>query len=240
MTSWYLLSAITTSLLLSLALRSLAHRLSRDAFAAGWARLLAAARIALMLACMGFGLAFAMRLVTPLALPAQAFLWVLGGILVLPWLANGIAGLWFLSRAHDGGLGDRVVACGHSGRIRDFGVTRLELESDGDDRVFLSYLSLARSPISVQKMGRSVGSTLVIERSEWSEDDLRFLRQTAVLAPYRDVTAPVSVEASGSRATVSMALVRSEAEAATKRLLLDALERRQAKAHRAPSAGLAR
>jgi hypothetical protein len=210
----------------SLVLRSLSGRWALDPAAALRIRMVSAVRLLLTIAAVLLVLVQVMLAGGALPLPAQVFLWVVGGLLVFPWLGNAVAGLWFLSRLTDAELGDVIVACGHQGRLRGFGVSRLELLADGGRLVFLPYLSVVREPLSVARRNESVGSRLVLERPEWTEHSLRFLRQAAILAPYRDVTAPVSVSLSGSTtAHVELALVRPDAEGPMLRFLEGALER---------------
>lgn len=224
---WYSGFAAAGALLASVSLRPLLRRLAADPRAAGRVRWVAAARIALVLFAAGFVLVQIMRIGASWSFSVQAFAWAFGGLLALPWLSNGVAGLWFLARAGDAGIGDGIVARGQSGRIRDFGLTLLELESDAERLVCVPYASLLREPFLIKRRGSRVASTLTFEQPEWSEDDLRFVRQAAVLAPYRDVTAPVSVDARGSLLTLSMALVRPDADVLMKRLLLDGLAQRR-------------
>lgn len=180
--------------------------------------LLASAAVALL----GLEIAAAAR---NLPAPGAYSIWLGCGLLSVPWFINLLIGLSLLIRLGNVNLGAQVTACGHSGKLRGFGITRLELELTAGRSVFLPYLAMSGKPLTLTERSRSVQSRVVVQQAAWSDTQLAFLYQAAVLSPYRDVSAAVRVERDGEeRAIVHISLIRPGCEPQVTRCLRAALE----------------
>lgn len=155
---------------------------------------------------------------------ARWWLWGAGAVLLLPLFVNSVAGLWFLLRLGPRGLDGSLTALGHTGRVRDVGLTRIALVEEGERVVLLPYLPLAWRPLALAPPATTSASCVLLERESWSEERRGFLRQAAILSPYRDEAYPVSVSISGRVAKVSISLVRPEALNLLERSLERALD----------------
>lgn len=187
--------------------------------AASAARLILASAAAALL---GLEVAAAAR---GLPAPAAYAMWLGCGLLSVPWLINLLVGLSLLIRLGNVNLGAQVSAYGHSGKLRGFGLTRLELELTAGRSVFLPYLALSGKPLTLTELSRSVQSRVVMRQADWSDAQLALLHQAAVLSPYRDVSAAVRVEREGAdRAVVHISLIRPGCEAQVERCLRAVLD----------------
>jgi len=146
-----------------------------------------------------------------LAPSARWWLWSAAAVLLLPFLANHLAGIWFLLRLGPRGLDCSLTVLGHSGRLREVGLTRITLVENEGRVVLLPHLPLAWQPLAVAPPAATAVSRILFERECWSDEQRRFLLQAAILSPYRDVTCPVSVSVTGRVATVDITLLRPEA-----------------------------
>jgi len=151
--------------------------------------------------------------------------WSIAAVGVLACLANSLAGLWLLSPFVNASPGDALVTCGLRGRIVDYGLLCLKLETEPGWSAHLLYIAVAARPLLVSKRSRVRETEFLLERQDWTEEAFRCLRQAAVLAPYRDVTAPVTCSRCAERVSVRLSLSHPAAEEQM-RALLDATLRR--------------
>jgi hypothetical protein len=181
---------------------------SRGSARASWAALVL--RSSALVVAMAYGASKLWFTTTHLAPPAR-WLIGLGAALLLPWFGNAVAGLWFLLRVGPAKLNGSLAVQGHSGRVRQIGLTRLVLVESGEREVLLPYLGLAWRPLVLSPVAATGASRIVLQRESWSEEQRRFLLQAAILSPYRDVSCPVSVNISGSQANVAISPLRPDA-----------------------------
>lgn len=207
----------------SWALRAPGVRWARDPKRVARARVVAAARLSLML--LGGWLVLSQlvgssRGLSPLL---QWSLWVAGALLALPWFANAVAGLWLVSPFVGAGPGDTVVACGQPGRIAGYGIARLELQTETGWTAYLFYLTVALRPFLVSPQSRASLMELAFKKVHWTPEEIAFLRETAVLAPFRDLSVPVTISRHDDVVRVQLALVRPEAQERMRQCLESAL-----------------
>lgn len=205
------------------ALRPLGTRWARDARRGTRARAVAAVRLGLLLIVEGIALFQLIASSSGLTQPLRSAAWVTCTLFAFPWFANSVAGLWLVSPFVSAGPGDDVVACGQPGRIAGYDIVGLELETDTGWTARLAYLTAALRPflISPQKRARTTGFTL--RKPNWTPDEVSFIRQAAILAPFRDLSSPVTISQSEGVVTIHLALSRPEAHAQMARLLDGAL-----------------
>jgi hypothetical protein len=190
-----------------------------------WLRL--ALRSAALALALLYGAAKAWLASAGLAPSARWWLWGAAALLLLPLLLNTVAGLWFLLRLGPTRLDGWLTVLGHTGRLREVGLSRIALVEEGGRVVLLPYLPLAWQPLAIAPPAATAASRILLERESWSEEQRRFLLQAAVLSPYRDVASPVSVSVSGRVASVGISLVRPEAIGLLERALERALDERE-------------
>ncbi|MEY4546319.1 MAG: hypothetical protein RL685_2514 [Pseudomonadota bacterium] len=219
MSLWSLAIAATLALTSVLALRPLGARWARSPHGGGGARAIAALRLCLMtlvvlgvLAALGAWSHSAPR-------PLQWALWAVTLLGALAWLTNAIAGLWLLSPRIDAAPGTTIVACGQRGRIVGYGVTSLELATDQGMIAHLPYLAISRRPLLIDEQRRARSVELTFAVPGWTQGHLDFLRQAAVLAPFRDVASPVTLSRSGDQLSVRVSLAHHAAEEEMRKLL---------------------
>jgi hypothetical protein len=206
-------------------LKPLAVRWASEAKWAVRVKLLAGARLLLLVFVMLAAFAQLVLSTSGLGAPAQWVVCSAAGLCVLPGVINAVAGVWLLSAFVDVSPGNRLFACGHSGRVSGFGLTRLELVSDTDDLVYVPYLAIATRPIVTSRRDVTSSTEVSLRRHDWTEDLIQFVRQAAILAPYRALSAPVHVSRAEDVVTVQLALARPGSELRMRRLLEAALAR---------------
>lgn len=129
-----------------------------------------------------------------------------GGLLAV--VLNTLAGLWLLSHLVGADLGVEVVVSGLRGTIRSYGWARLELTTHAGWTAHLSYVSIAVRPFSVRRQDGPRMVELTLRRDHWDEKALQWLRQVAVLSPYRDPSISVSVSCRARAATLRLGLAQ--------------------------------
>jgi hypothetical protein len=223
--SWLSWSAIIVAAVSSWALKPLAARWASEPKWALRVKLLSGARQLLLIFVMLAALVEVVLSSSGLAASAR---WVVGGaaaLCVLPCFVNAMAGLWLLSSFVDVSPGDRLLTCGHSGRVLAYGLTRLELLTDANELVYVPYLAVTTRPIVTSRSGATSRTEVRLNRHDWTEDMIQFVRQAAILAPYRALTSPVHVSREEDVVTVQLSLARPGSERQMKRLLEAALAR---------------
>jgi hypothetical protein len=122
-----------------------------------------------------------------LPVPIRWSIWTLAGLCLFAVTVNAVAGLWVLSPFVGGEPGLEVVAAGRRGTIRSYGWFRLELETPSVWSAQLPYWSIACRPLVVRRSDRRRVVAIILRRERWSPDELRSVRQAAVLCPYSDL-----------------------------------------------------
>jgi hypothetical protein len=205
-------------------LKPLAVRWASEAKWALRVKLLAGARLLLLVLLVLAAFAQLVLSGRGLGAPAQWIVCGAAALCVLPCVINAVAGVWLLS-ALDVAPGIRLVACGHSGRVSGYGLTRLELVTDPGDLVYLPYLAIATRPIVTSRRDATSSTKVSLSRHGWTEDMIQFVRQAAILAPYRALSSPVHVSRAEDVLTVQLSLARPASEMQMRRLLEAALAR---------------
>ena len=171
------------------------------------------------------------------AAASDAARWTLtlaAGGCTLAVLLNTAAGLWLLSPRVGADLGLDVIASSSSGTIRGYGWARLEVMTRDGWTAHLPYAAIALRPFSVHRHDAPRVVELRLRHDRWHDDDLRYLRQLAVLSPFRDASLPVSVSHRACVATVRLGLAQRASEAGVQRQLERALSRHWARASAPP------
>jgi hypothetical protein len=211
--------ALLTASSLALPARSAQPRPSRRRTA--WIKGLAALRAAVstVLASIAF-----VAVHDAVAAGSDAVRWTLtlaaGGCLLVVIL-NACAGLWLLSPFVGADLGLEVIASSTRGTIVGYGWARLEVTTPTGWTAHVPYASLALRPFVVCRQDGPRVVELVLRREHWHDAELQYLRQLAVLSPYRDPSVPVRVSRRARVATVRFGL----AQRATRESALRHLER---------------
>lgn len=221
--SWARSLAIAVVFGASWALGSISTGWARDRKGPVRARALAAVRLSLLLLAGWLVLSQLVASSRGLSPVVQWSAWSAGALVALPLVANCLAGLWLVSPLVGAGLGDTVVACGQPGRIAGYGLARLELETETGWTAHLLYLAVALRPLLVSPQGGAPIVELTFTQARWTREELSCLRETAILAPFRDLSLPVSVSQQESIVRVRLALVRPQAQEPIRRLLESAL-----------------
>ena len=211
-TSWSSTLLIILALAGSLALRPLATRWARGTKRLTGARVVAAARLGLVVVALTLAQALLVTSSSGLSWPARSVLWGASALCALPWFSNAVAGLWLLSPFSNAGPGDFVVACGQPGRIVGYGITRLELEAEAGWTAHLPYVAVVCRPLLVSNQVRARVSEFTLKRSDWTDDKVQFLRQAAILAPYRALESKVHISHRANLVSVQLVLTRPGSE----------------------------
>lgn len=130
---------------------------------------------------------------------------VAGGFLLAITL-NTLACLWLLSPIVGADLGLAVTAAGQRGTICGYGWARLRLTTHAGWVAHLPYAAIAVRPFIVRGRDGPRVVELTLRREHWDDDELQYLRQVAVLSPYRDPSVPVRVSRRDRVATVRLGL----------------------------------
>lgn len=193
----------------------------------GWIKGLAALRsiVSMILASLAFS-----TVLDAAASASEAVRWTItlaaGGCL-LAVILNAVAGLWLLSPFVGADLGLEVIASGVRGTIRGYGWARLEVTSRAGWAAHVLYASVAVRPFIICRHNESRVVELTLRRDRWQDDELQYLRQVAVLSPYRDPSIPVSVSRLERVATVRLGLAQGATQERMQRRLERALSRLQ-------------
>jgi uncharacterized membrane protein YhdT len=196
---------------------------ARDRKRPARARVLAAVRLSLLLLAGWLVLSQLVASSRGLSPVVQWSSWIAGALFALPLVVNSLAGLWLVSPLVGAGLGDTVVACGQPGRIAGYGLARLELETETGWTAHLLYLAVAFRPLLVSPQGGAPITELTFTKVSWTHEELSCLREAAILAPFRDLSLPVTVSQQENVVRVRLALVRPQAQEPMRRLLESAL-----------------
>ncbi|MEO8178770.1 MAG: hypothetical protein ABI895_08055 [Deltaproteobacteria bacterium] len=224
-TFWSFCIAMVLAVTAGLALHPAAARWSRRVRTSERGKGVVVLRLCLVSLALLAALAELSVATSSIARPLHWGLWSIALLSALAWLLNTLAGLWLLSPFVSASPGDGVVACGQRGRIMDCGLLCLELETEPGWRAALPYIAVACRPLLVNKESQARGAEFVFERPDWTEDEIRFLRQVAVLAPYRDITTPVTCSRCADRVSLRLSLSHPAAEEQMRGLLTATLER---------------
>jgi hypothetical protein len=211
-TFWGSALLIMLALAGSLALRPLAARWARGTTRIRGARVVAAVRLCLVIAAVILAQSLLVNSSSGLPWPLRSVLWAAGALCALPWFSNAVAGLWLLSPFSKAGPGDFVVACGQPGRIVGYGITRLELEAEAGWTAHLPYVAVVCRPLLVSNQVGARASEFTLKRSDWTDDKVQFLRQAAILAPYRALESKVHVARRVNLVSVRLVLTRPGSE----------------------------
>jgi hypothetical protein len=240
-TFWSKALAIAFSLACIGALGSIGPRWARAGNTARRVRVIAATRLGLLLfaqlLALGQLLAWADAAgrsepgaVSGLSGPIREWLWVGSAALTVPAILNTIAGLWSVSPLVAAGPGATVLAWGQPGRIVAYGLAHLALETEAGWNAQLLYLTLAVRPLLLSQRRPPRGAQFDFEDRAWTEERIECLRQAAILAPYRDLSSPVTLSREANIVSLRVALTRPNAGALVHRLLDAALAAHDASA----------
>ena len=130
------------------------------------------------------------------------------GAAVLVLIINAAAGLWLLSPFVGADLGLQVMAARTRGTIRGYGWARLEVMTPAGWMAHVPYASVLLRPLVVCSDEGPRMAEVTLRRERWGDDGLRYLRQLAVLCPFRDASLPISVTQRGRAATVRLGLAQ--------------------------------
>jgi hypothetical protein len=197
-----------------------------------WIKATAALRLLLVLLVALLSFIPLLELSSSLPLPAQWAMGVVTTLCLLACLANTAAGLWLLSPFVGVDLGLEVVASKRRGTVRSYGLTRLEVSTPAGGAAHLPYLRIVCRPLIVFSRDVPRSLELTLQQEHWSEDEVRFLRQAAILSPYRDLASPVRVCCRAHVLTVELGLAQRSSEQEVRRQLELALATFQAQARR--------
>jgi hypothetical protein len=205
-TSWPVTLLIAICALVSVALRPASSVRLPGRQRIAWLKTAAALRLISLLILALVSFIPLLDIASSLPLPAR---WALGAATTfsLLWcLVNTAAGLWLVSPFVGVDVGSEVVASKRRGIVRGYGLTRLELSTHAGGAAHLPYWSVAYRPLVVFGRDRPRSLEFTLRQQQWSDDEVRFLRQAAILSPFRALTSPVSVSRSGQVVTVRLDL----------------------------------
>ena len=174
----------------------------------GWIKGLAALRaiVSMMVASFAFS-----AVVETAARASDAVVWtttLAAGGCLLAFTLNTLACLWLLSPFVGADLGLEITASGLSGTIRGYGWACLEVTTHAGWAAHLPYASIAIRPFVVRRQDGPRVVRLTLHREHWDDDELQYLRQVAVLSPYRDPSLPVSAWRREGVVTVRLGLAQ--------------------------------
>jgi hypothetical protein len=222
----------TCFVLAHFALRSQSSRLTQGQSQRSMIKALAAVRII----CSA---ALVVRLVLSLlertsALPPAArwTAWLMTSVALLLCFVNATAGLWILSPFVGADLGMDVVAAGQRGKIRGYGLARLEVSTLAGWSAHLPYWLVALRPLRTLPRDGPCSVELRMRQEHWSDTEVSLLRQTAIFSPYRDITSKVMVTRHSRLVTIRLGLTSGSAESQVQRQLEQALAELRAQAKR--------
>jgi hypothetical protein len=157
------------------------------------AKLLAVLRL-MGCAALAFGLAaLAAEVARQLAPPLRWPIWLLAGSSSLAVSINWIAGLWLLSPWIGADPGREIQVSHLRGTIHGYGWFRLAISTPAGWLAHIPYASFLLRPVLVRREDRARAVVFTFRREHWSPDQTRYLRQAAILCPYRDPSHPVTV-----------------------------------------------
>lgn len=186
-----------------------------------WIKGLAALRAVVSTVLASIAFAAVHDLVAPASDAVRWTLTLAAGGCLLVVILNAFAGLWLLSPFVGADLGLEVIAASTRGTIRGYGWARLEVTTPAGWTAHLPYASLALRPFVVGRHDGPRVVELTLRREHWHDGELQYLRQLAVLSPYRDPSVSVRVTRRARVVTVRLGL----AQRATQESALRHLER---------------
>jgi hypothetical protein len=198
-------------------------------------KVVAAVRIAASAALLMLLLVPLLERAAALPAPARWAAWLAASAAMLLCLINAAAGLWILSPFVGVDLGMNVVAAGGRGIITRYGVTRLEISSHAGWSAHLPYWLVALRPLRTSPRTGPRWVELKLRQDQWTDSEVRLLRQAAIFSPYRDITSTVSVTRRSQLVTIRLGLAARGPESRVQRQLEQALaEHRAHPKRRAP------
>lgn len=157
-----------------------------------------------------------------------------GAMLVI--VLNALAGVWLLSPFVGADIGAEIDAAGSLGTIRGYGWSSIRVTTHTGWTAHLLFLSVALRPLIVHRQEGPQLVELKLPRDRWSDDELRYAHQLAVLSPYRDPSLPVRVSRRARNATVRFGLARRASRERAQRHLELSLARHRERSTAAPHA----
>ncbi|HTV24704.1 MAG TPA: hypothetical protein VMG12_38695 [Polyangiaceae bacterium] len=226
MLPWLLGVGLALLVVSSLAVPARAHPPRPSQRRIAWLKAIAALRAVLVATLALVTFAAVHAAVAALSDAARWIITLAVGAGVLAVVLNAAAALWLLSRFVGADLGLEVIAANQRGILSGYGWACLEVTTDAGWTSHLPYAAVAMRPFSVCRHDGPRLVELTLRRPRWREDDLQYLRQVAVLSPFRDPSLPVSVSHRARVATVRLGLAQRATHDAALRHLERALARR--------------
>jgi hypothetical protein len=188
------------------------------------AKLLAVLRL-IGCAALAFGLASLVAdAASQLAPPLRWPIWLLAGSGSIAVLINWIAGLWLLSPWIGADPGREIQVSHLRGTIHGYGWFRLAIYTSAGWLAHIPYASFLFRPVLMRREDGARAVVLTFRREHWTPDQTRYLRQAAILCPYRDPSYPVTVSLRARTLEVRLGLALGASEERVRALLEHAID----------------